>query len=223
MTRFLVRIACIAVLIASQTLLAQESYRDELQAWRQQRERNLRGESGWLTVAGLVFLKPGKNTFGTDASNDIVLPRSADAGAGVLEFDRGRVRLVSKTPVAINNTSTTSSDIRPAADDRPADLVTLGAVSFFLMTSGDRVAVRIRDQRNALRSSFTGLKWFPPDGRWKLTARFEPYPSPKRVKVLNILGDFDPFEATGLVAFSLAGNTYKLEVYDTGGGSQPLF
>ena len=216
-------ILCVVVLVASDAVRAQNSYRQELLAWRQQRERNLQGDNGWLTVAGLVFLKPGKNTFGADRADNIVLPRGSDGGSGVLDFDRGRVHLVSKTPVAINGISTTSGDIRPAADNRPADVVTLGSVSFFLMTSGDRVAVRVRDQHNALRTSFAGLTWFPPNELWKLAARFEPYPSPKPMKVLNILGDLDPFVASGLLAFARAGKTYKLEVYDLGTGSEPLF
>jgi uncharacterized protein (DUF1684 family) len=101
--------------------------------------------------------------------------------------------------------------------------VTLGTVSFFLMQSGDRLAVRLRDQSSALRSTFTGLKWFAPNKTLRVTARFEPYPSPKRVKIPNILGDLDPFDATGLVAFTLDGKVYKLEVYDLGSGDEPFF
>ena len=50
---------------------------DSTEAWRQAYEAKLRGPDGWLSVAGLFFLKPGANTVGSDASNDIVLPRDA--------------------------------------------------------------------------------------------------------------------------------------------------
>lgn len=221
-TRRLAALVC-GVVITGQLLVAQQSYRQELQAWRDRRDMNLRGDNSWLTVAGLVFLKPGRNTFGAGPLNDVVLPEGADTGTGVLEFDRGRVRLVSKKPVTVNNTLTTAADIKPATDDRPADRVSLGSVSFFLMRSGDRMAVRVRDQNSQLRLAFTGLKWFAANDAFRVTARFEPYAAPKVVKVPNILGDLDPFQATGLVAFALGGKTYKLEVYDTGPGNEPLF
>ena len=111
----------------------------------------------------------------------------------------------------------------PAARGLPADRVTLGSVSFFLMRSGDRIAVRLRDQNSPLRTRVTGPKWFGANDAFRVSARFEPYPSPKRVRVPNLPGDLDPFDATGLVAFTLNGMTYRLEVYDVGAGDEPLF
>ena len=222
-TRRLTSLACVGVLVVSDVLLAQVNYRQELHAWRERRDMNLRGDNSWLTVAGLIFLKPGKNTFGAGPLNDIVLPEGADAGTGVLELDRGRVHLVAKKPVTVNGTPATAAEIKPATGDRPADRVTLGSVSFFLMLSGNRVAVRLRDQNSTLRNTFTGLKWFPANDAFNLKAWFEPYSRPRTVNVPNILGDFDQFAATGLVAFSLNGKIYKLEVYDLGGGNEPLF
>jgi uncharacterized protein (DUF1684 family) len=221
-TRRLAALVCVGVVITGQMLVAQQNYRQELQAWRDRRDMNLRGDNSWLTVAGLVFLKPGRNTFGAGPLNDVVLPEGSDVGTGVLELDGGRVHLVSKKPVVVNNTRTTAAEIRPATDDRPADRVTLGPVSFFLMRSGDRIAVRLRDQNSQLRLAFTGLKWFPANDAFNVVARFEPYARAKEVKVPNILGDLDPFQATGLLAFALEGKTYKLEVYDIG-GAEPLF
>jgi uncharacterized protein len=215
--------ACIGLLITSDVAFAQDNYQQELLAWRERRDMNLRGDNGWLTVAGLIFLKPGRNTFGAGPLNDIVLPEGADAGAGMLDLDRGKVRLVAKKPVLINGTPTTAAEINPATANRPADRVTLGSVSFFLMWSGDRIAVRLRDQSSPLRTKFTGPKWFRANDAFRVTGRFEPYPSPKRVKVPNLLGDLDPFDATGLVAFTLGGRTYRLEVYDLGAGNEPLF
>jgi uncharacterized protein len=223
LTRRLAWMACIGLLITGEVVSAQENYQRELLAWRDRRDMNLRGDNSWLTIAGLIFLKPGRNTFGAGPLNDIVLPEGAAASAGVLDFNRGKVRLVAKKPVMVNGTPTATADIKPATADRPADRVTLGTVSFFLMASGDRIAVRLRDQNSPLRTRFTGLKWFQSNDAFRVTARFEPYPSAKKVRVPNILGDLDPFDATGLVAFTLDGKTYKLEVYDLGSGDEPLF
>ena len=66
---------------------ADEAYRAEVQAWRQDREARLKADGGWLTLAGLFWLKEGPNRFGTDPAGDIVLPEaSAPAKAGVFEL-----------------------------------------------------------------------------------------------------------------------------------------
>ena len=219
----LASMACISLLLTSDVVSAQDNYQRELLAWRERRDMNLRGDNSWLTVAGLIFLKPGRNTFGAGPLNDIVLPEGAELANGVLEFDRGRVRIVAKRPVTINGTPATTAEIQPATDNRPADQVRLGTVSFFLMRSGNRIAVRLRDQNSALWRNFSGPKWFPANDAFRATATFEPYASPKNVKIPNILGDLDPFVATGLVAFTLNGRLYRLEVYDLGAGNEPLF
>ena len=49
-------------------------YDDELQAWRESREKSLRADNGWLTLAGRFPLKSEDNTFGTGKDNDVVFP-----------------------------------------------------------------------------------------------------------------------------------------------------
>ncbi len=49
-------------------------YADVIETWRAERERRLTADDGWLTVAGLFFLREGENTFGSDPLHDIVLP-----------------------------------------------------------------------------------------------------------------------------------------------------
>ena len=78
--------------------LADEAYRAEVQAWRQERETRLKADGGWLTLAGLFWLKEGPNRFGTDPAGDIVLPEaSAPAKAGVFEL---KVDQVTRRPAA---------------------------------------------------------------------------------------------------------------------------
>src|SRR5206468_7374486 len=35
-------------------------YREDIERWRQRREAELRADDGWLTVAGLFWLRPGE-------------------------------------------------------------------------------------------------------------------------------------------------------------------
>ena len=66
-------------------------YRQEVEAFRRHREQQLTSDDGWLTVAGLFWLKPGANRFGADRSNELVLPASAPARAGTFWLESGRV------------------------------------------------------------------------------------------------------------------------------------
>ena len=56
-----------AVLAAASSKGADANYTAEVQAWRQKREAGLKADGGWLTVAGLFWLKEGPNRFGSGA------------------------------------------------------------------------------------------------------------------------------------------------------------
>ena len=58
------RLAAVFGLLAA-LVSADRPYRAEVEAWRSQREAALRGEDGWLSVAGLFWLKEGPNRFGS--------------------------------------------------------------------------------------------------------------------------------------------------------------
>src|SRR5258708_6838287 len=72
----------LALVMASAVGGAIPGYEAEIQSWRADREARLKAEGGWLSVAGLFWLKDGENRFGSDKGNEIVLPASAPAKAG---------------------------------------------------------------------------------------------------------------------------------------------
>jgi uncharacterized protein len=208
---------------AAPLAFADPAYLAALAKWRQDRETELKSDNSWLTVAGLFFLNDGKNSFGSGPLNDIVLPEGAPAEGGVLEFDGKKVTLRASRPLAVNGTPVTTAELRPAADGKPADTVAMGSMSFFVHKSGDRLAIRLRDQNSTIRREFTGLRWFAPNEAYKVTGKFEEYATPKPVRVPNILGDLEPYTAPGLVTFTLNGQPLKLEVYDAGSGENRRF
>src|SRR5882757_6422322 len=59
-----------------------DPYHAEIEKFRHDREAKLTSDTGWLTIAGLSFLTKPETTFGSDASNDVVLPTGAPAKAG---------------------------------------------------------------------------------------------------------------------------------------------
>ncbi|MEO5722165.1 MAG: hypothetical protein ABIR71_11930, partial [Chthoniobacterales bacterium] len=54
-------------------VLAQSDYVKAIEQSRSERETNLKKETGWLTLAGLFWLKDGVNTVGTGSKFDVRL------------------------------------------------------------------------------------------------------------------------------------------------------
>src|SRR6266478_2913983 len=58
----------------SKSQIDANAYAREMEQWRAQRLTELNGETGWLTLIGLYWLKEGRNTVGIAPGNDIILP-----------------------------------------------------------------------------------------------------------------------------------------------------
>ncbi len=193
--------------------------------WRTQAETDLRAPTGWLTVAGLFFLKPGANSIGADPANDIVLP--ADGGAppevGELRYEGARVFLRVKAGVAATINDRPIADrvelkLADAAQKRREDRVTIGRLTFHLHRSGERLAVRLRDPESPLLRTFTGRRWFPVDSSWAVQGRFVSYEQPRSLPVQNILGDSETSTSPGEVEISIAGNALRLIAFKSARG-----
>src|SRR5215831_801612 len=199
---------CVA-LIFTCIVRADVSYQQSLEKWRQDYEADLKKDFGWLTVSGLFFLHEGENRFGSDPLNDIVLPAgSVPATAGYFEVHAG------KAVVHVN------PGVKATRKGKVVEVEELGSQDGFLSgddltlvthTSGDRPAIRLIDKNSRLRKEFTGLKWYPIDESYRVTAHYVPYDSPKPTEHPNILGDTIKTIFSGYVTFSLRGQTYRLE------------
>ena len=198
-----------------------QAYAQRVEAWRQEREAGLRSETGWLTVAGLYWLQAGDNRIGSAADNDIVLPAdSAPAHVGVFTLERGTTTFQAERGVDVfqNGKKVQTASLGVGA---VSDALSVGRLSLWVHTSGQRFAIRLRDPDHPLRKTFNGLRWFPVDTAYRVEARFEPYERPKSVTMLNILGDLERFQSPGQVVFELRGQTVHLE--PVVGGPNDLF
>jgi uncharacterized protein len=221
--------ALVAVAVAQAATAPLEDWRAATEAWRAKQEASLRSPDGWLTVAGLFFLRPGVNTVGSDTSSDVVLPPgSGSADAGRLLLADGHVRYEAAAGVTANYNGqpvTTPVELRfsNAAEKRQADRVTIGRVVLHLHRSGDRLAIRLRDPQSELLTKFTGLRWFPLEERWRVNATFVPYDTPRKVPVQNVLGDVTESESPGEVAFTVDGQSFRLVAFKSGKGLSFVF
>jgi uncharacterized protein (DUF1684 family) len=205
-------LAVVAGLVAPSS--ADEVYRAQIRKWREEREAGLKADGGWLTLAGLFWLKEGTNRFGTDPAGEIVLPEgSAPARAGVFEFKDGQttVRLEPGVEGRIGTRSVTGPAVlRPDVSGSP-DTLEMGPLSLSVIKRGDRYGIRLKDRNSMIRKSFTGLRWFDIKEAYRVTARWVAYPQPKPLKVPNILGQTEAMPSPGHADFTLNGKPVRLD------------
>lgn len=198
------------------------AYRASIEQWRQQREAKLKADDGWLTLAGLFWLKEGENHFGTDPSNDIILPAGTAAPhAGVFDFHHGQTAVRIQEPgAAVLNGRPVSTGLLKPDQPGPPDTLAIGSLTLYVIQRGARYGIRVKDKNSKTRKEFAGLRYFPINESYRIVARFIPYEPPKVLAIPNILGDVEQDRSPGFAAFNLEGRQYRLDaVLDDDGKS----
>src|SRR4051812_13883773 len=165
-----------------------------LNAFHAEREKILLADDGWFTVAGLHFLNPGENKFGSDPLNDIVLEYAdvpKQAGVITMKGTTVTIKAADGQTLTYNGKPAKEGVLHLAEEGKPADLVAYKTTTFFLHFSGPRLAIRVRDLNAPLRKNFAGLKWYPANPAVKVVGQFTPLTTTKTVMAPNILGDLE--------------------------------
>lgn len=198
----------------------QQAYSRELEQWRAKRLASLTSETGWLSLIGLFWLKEGKNSFGSEAGNDIVIPK-VPPRAGEFVLANGVVTF--RTPHAktfiVDGAPISSIEFKTDIDEDPT-IMRFGSLSFQIIKREDKLGVRVKDKDNPDRTNFRGLEYFPTDSKWRIEARFEPYSPPKQVPILNVLNMETDEPSPGAIAFEVGGKTYRLDAITEKGNPQ---
>lgn len=185
---------------AASALAADANYRAGIEQWRRSAEQSLRAPDGWLSVAGLYWLKEGENR--------VELPEGASGVKEIIfRFHDGRTTaLVPGQP---------PRELKPDTSGKP-DTLTLGSVSMFVIRRGDRFGIRLKDTNSRFRKNFTGRKWYPVKEEYRIQASFEPYQPPKMIWIPNVLGQKEQMPSPGRVVFTWKGQQASLEPVSSG-------
>lgn len=187
-------------------------------AWRATHEADYRRE--YVPLAGLFFLKPGTNTVGSAVGSDVRLPTRVPALVGRFVQTGGRIRFepAPDSPVTLESRPLlTPIEVRTDGADAYDELA-IGDISFWVHESGDRRAVRLRDPQSDVARSFTGFRWFPIDGRYRVTGRFIKDAAPREIEMPLLTGDVDAGTTEGLVEFTLNRAKIRMRPITTGPG-----
>lgn len=187
--------------------MAALTYPETVSQWRAQHQKTVSSETGWLSYAGLFWLKEGENRAGSGPDCNIMLPKSAPRYAGLFLFHAGKTQF--RSPAGV---------VREAKSDAygPPDIIEIAGVKVHVVKRGTRFGIRMRDPNSDSRRNFKGLKWYPVKEPYCVTAKFVAYTQPKKVRVTNILGDVDEEPSPGYAVFELLGKKMELEPVQEG-------
>jgi len=215
------------------------SYQRGLQTWRDEYVARLTKPDGWLSLAGLEWLQQGDNSFGSATDNKVHVPASgpdnapgkmpasagwlglqksgATAHLGVLRLDGETVQLL---PAKGGFPKELLVDGKPAEaqtlrverqNDKTSPRITIGSLQMYVVRRENRFALRIKDGHSAALQAFTGLHWFQPNERYRVTAKWIPYVPHKALTLSTLVGTTTEADVPGTAEFELSGKTYRVE------------
>ncbi|HUB77274.1 MAG TPA: DUF1684 domain-containing protein [Bryobacteraceae bacterium] len=194
-------------LLGAAAILAASNYASEIAAWHAGREAKLKADDGWLSLAGLFWLHEGANSFGTDPACEMALP-DGPAHAGAFHLEHGKVSV---------NIDGTTRQLRPDSDD----VVVVGRLRLLVIQRGDRFGIRLKDPQSEARVHFKGIQSFPADESYRVVAKW--VAEPKKIPILNVLGQTEPSDCPGYAVFQLHGREFTLHPILEEPGAKELF
>ncbi len=186
--------------------------------WREERLANLRGENGYLNLAGLFWLTPGETTFGGGSDNDLRFPGVDTPRIGRFILGESGVRMVPEPGVDVRYEGIPVRALSLSDDTTETPVtITHGRFAWGVIRRQDRYGIRLRDYEHPAIFGLPPLGYFPIDSRYRVIGRLERYPEPRVLAVDTVVEGlgWNPV-SPGVVEFSLLGESYALEAYASG-------
>lgn len=192
---------------------AESEWLQDLKTWRTLREKQIDAPGGWLTLVGMEWLKPGANSVGAAADNQIHIHGEAPDHIGLFTVSGKTVQLLSIAggfPPDLDINGQPAREGPLVVGVRPS-IIRWHGLSMVVLDRGGRYALRIEDADAPTRKDFKGLNWYDPDPQFSVEATWTPY-TPQRIeKIPTVIGTTLDLPAPGVAEFTLAGQTFTLE------------
>lgn len=187
---------------------ADPAYQQSYGKWKADLVDDLK--QNWLPLAGLFWLKPGDNTFGSDSSNAVVFPKGpAHAGVFTLQGTEVTVKFLPDAHATIEGKPATEASLQPDISGHPTHME-MGSLRFHEIVRGQRIGIRLKDLDSEAVKNYRGPIFFPVDLSYLVTATWTPSDGKQTVDVPNVLGDVTPTPVAGTVTFKLNGQELHL-------------
>ncbi len=184
------------------------AYVQSFEKWKAEQVGDLK--QNWLPLVGLYWLKPGANSFGTDAGNALVFPKGpAHAGEFELAGKDVTIKLLPDAHARIVGKESTTAKLDSDVSGHPTT-VEMGSLQFHVIVRGERIGVRLKDTESASLRNFHGMLFYPLDMNYRVTAKWIPSDGKKTIDVPNVLGDVTSVPVAGVVVFKINGQETHL-------------
>ena len=215
---FLISLLCLTLVRTNAEGQTAASYTASIKHFDTLRINALTDKNGWLNLAGLYWLKPGNNTFGSAPSNALVFKhKNMPAVLGKFkvvgnrvsfEFDKASTKFPNDYSEEIilfdpNNKTDTS--------------IVYNQFMWSVIIREDKIGVRFRDLKNPALAAFKGNKRFAIHEKWNLPAKLLP-PNPSGLFITNVLGQTTAEDYAGKISFEYQGKNYVLDAISEGPG-----
>lgn len=217
-TCFVMVVACSRIKEAPKTSFDSATYKLEIEKWRVNRVEELKGENGWLNLAGLFWLKEGINSFGSGDNNDIIFPKGKiPERAGFFLVNQGTVSISVTPKVAITQSGKTITNAVIFSPDSIANpTLEYGSLKWFIIQRDKAVGVRLRDLESEGIQQFTGIDNYVTNLNWRIEATVEQTDEARMIDITNVLGQTIPQASPAMLVFRIDEKEYRLDALDGG-------
>ncbi len=192
--------------------MKEKEYEEQILQWRAKKYDELVRENGWLAMAGLRWLKRGRNLVGSNPMCEVTLPERGPTFLGIIELKGkvARLHVAEGVRVEVNSKMVQNAILRSDQAAKPS-FITWNGIRMVLHEHAEKYAVRIWDNQRSQRFSLPPRKWFPINKKFRFQARYTKYPKPKVSDQADVFGDTVEDRMDGYVTFRFEGKTYKLD------------
>ncbi len=195
-----------------------DSYKMEMNEFYQKRVHFLKAPNGWLNLAGLYWLKKGRNYFGRDSSNELVYEADAvPPKAGYFLLKKGKVQWVSSKGVSVkvDNKLILRATLYDGNSHTPP-VAALSSLRWSIIKRDSLLGVRLRDLDHPALTQFTAIENYPLDTMWRIHAKFVAKENDS-LRISNMMGQTYMQKSPGKIHFTIAGVDYTLDALENTG------
>jgi uncharacterized protein (DUF1684 family) len=182
------------------------------------RFKALTEQNGWLNLAGLFWLKPGDNSFGSASNNTLVFKhKNMPAQLGKFKVLGKRVSFEFDKVVSKFSNDYLEEIVLFDPSKKTDSSIHFNQFMWSIIIREDKIGVRFRDLKNPALAAFKGNKRFAIDEKWNLPAKLLP-PNPSGLFITNVLGQTTAEDYAGKINFEYQGKNYELDAISEGPG-----
>ena len=177
---------------------------------RAARAEELLEPDGWFSLVALQQLEDGDTQVGS-APGETVRLEHVPAHLATLRKSGSMVMVAAAdSSLRIGGKPAVAGESIDTAREDTAHAMRSGEVLLWVIDRGGQKYLRIKDPQAPERMQFHGLAWYAPQPRYRVEARWVPYPAGQTVAITNKLGQVKEEPAPGYAEFLLDGKTERL-------------